>query len=216
MTNKKDYTDILNKYVACMEQVKLRQTTISFVLTKQRSTGYKYTDTEFVCLQFRKILELIALANLVSNKEEYARKHTNFANHYHSKHILRDIEKLNPEFYPIPTKQIVDEKTGKVLEVKKIEGGFLTKDEFVSIYDECSELMHAENPFATQKDIEKLYSKFESWLNKIVKLLNHHQLQLIDNEMQIWVLMQAKKDGKVHASLLQRMGTVEEMKDIIK
>lgn len=216
MVTQNDYTEVLNKYVSCMEEVKRRTTSITFILTKQKTTGYKYTDTEFTCLQFRKILELIALANLVSNKDEYAKKHTNFANHYHAKHILRDIEKLNPNFYPIPTRQIIDEKTQKVLEVKNLEGGFLTKEEFAIVYDECSELMHAENPFSTPKDIEKIYAKFEQWLKKIITLLNHHQLQLIDTKMQIWVLMNGKDDGKVHASLFQLMGTVEEMTAKIK
>lgn len=206
MTSEKEYTITMNRYAACMEQVKLRQTAISSILQKQRTTGYTYTDTEFICLQFRKILELIALANLVSNKDAYASSHANFANHYHAKHILRDIEKINPEFYPIPSRQIIDEKTKKVVEVKKIESGFLTKKEFISVYDECSELMHAENPFAEEKGIDKLYAKFEPWLNKIITLLNHHQIQLAETEFQIWVLMNASTDGKVHATIFQRKG----------
>jgi len=208
-TNVNSYTDILNKYTACMEQIKLRMESILFILKKERSTGYKYTDTEFICLQFRKILELIALANLVSNKEQYAIMNKNFANHYHAKHILRDIEKVNPNYYPIPTRQIIDKKTKKVKETVNIEEGYLTKEEFVTIYDECSELMHAENPFASPKQLDILSSKFQSWYNKILILLNHHQLQLVDLNLQIWVIMNTD-NGRVSTNLFERLGKVED------
>lgn len=196
-----------------MEQIKLRQESIGFILSKQKTTGYNYTDTEFICLQIRKILELIALANLVSNKKEYAEKHANFVNHYHAKHILRDIEKINPNFYPIPTRQIIDEKTKKFVEVKKIETGFLTKDEFIEIYDECSGLMHAENPFAAPKDLDAINSKFPIWLDKIIVLLNHHNLQLVDTDLMIWVLMHSIKDGRVQASLFKKLGDADQIKN---
>lgn len=209
---KNDYSEALGRYKKCMEEIKLRTSSITFILNKEKSTGYMYTDTEFVCMQFRKILELIALANLVSNKEEYAKKHTNFANHYHAKHILRDIELLNPNFYPIPTRQIINPITNKVIETKNVESGFLTKDEFADVYDECSQLMHAENPFAPPKNIKIICDKLDEWLAKIICLLNHHQLQLVDTKLQIWVLMNAKDSGNVHVTLFEMVGTVDEMK----
>jgi len=205
----KNYNEVLGRYTKCMEEIKLRTSSITFILNRQRSTGYKYTDAEFICLQFRKILELIALGNLVSNKDEYAKKHSNFANHYHAKHILKDIETLNPNFYPIPTVQILEPKTKKVIETRNVESGFLTKEEFAVVYDECSQLMHAENPFAPPKNIENLCVKFDDWLAKIICLLNHHQLQLIDTKLQIWVLMNAKDSGNVQATLFEMIGTVE-------
>ena len=51
------YSDIQKKYAACMEQVKLRMSSILSILNEEKSTGYNYTDTEFVCLQFRKVFE---------------------------------------------------------------------------------------------------------------------------------------------------------------
>jgi hypothetical protein len=197
--------EILDKYVQCMEEIKLRTNLITSILKKQMTTGHKYPDTEFICLQFRKILELVALANLLSNNDEYQKKHANFANHYQAKHILRDIEKINPNFYPKPTYQIIDKITGKVIEVKDIKEGFLTKDEFSIVYDECSELMHAENPFSTPKEVDKLYLKFNIWLGRIIKLLNHHIVQLIDIKKQIWCLMKSDKEGKVGAWLFEKV-----------
>lgn len=203
MNEDQEYTEILTKYRHCMAEVKHRTEAIRLFISKQRTTGYPYTDVEFVCLQFRKILELIALANLVSNRHEYAKKYKNFVNHYHAKHILRDIEKINPNFYPRPGKQVVT--PGKITEVIPIKDGYLTKDEFVAMYDECSELAHAENPFMTPKDIEDLRSKFPLWLSKIITLLNHHQVQLLDRKKQIWCLMHAEGDGQVGVWLFEQI-----------
>lgn len=199
-------TDYFSKYVDCMEEIKQRSYTIKHILTKDKTTGYKYTDTEFICLQFRKMLELIALANLVSNKEEYAKKHTNFANHYHAKHIIRDIEKINPHFYPRPTKQVTDQITRKVVATEDIKKGYLTKEEFAIVYDECSQLMHAENPFAKPKDLDRLYNKFNSWLSKINTLHHHHHVQLIDPNLQIWCHMNDSV-GKVDAWIFEKVYT---------
>lgn len=213
-TLKKEYAPILNKYISCMEEIKRRINSIILILSEQRNTGYKHTNAEFICLQFRKILELIALANLVSNKDEYANRHKNFENHYHAKHILRDIEKLNPNFYPCPTQPILEKETNRVIN-HSLKHGFLTKDEFLEIYNECSELMHAENPFATPKNIIKLDSKFKGWLDKITKLLNHHQIQLIDLNLQIWVSMEPVRDSKARTTLCEFMGTAEELEEML-
>ena len=37
-------------------------------------------------------------------------------------------------------------------------------------------------------------------------LLNHHCIQLIDDDQQIWVLIQAESDGKVHVYEFERIG----------
>ncbi len=37
-----------------------------------------------------------------------------------------------------------------------------------------------------------------------MQLLNHHIIQLIDDDQQLWVLMQAKGDGKVYGYEFER------------
>ena len=202
-----DYNSILDKYCGCMKEIKLRIVSIRSFILDQKTTGYKYTDTEFVCLQFRKILELIALANLVSNSDKYTKQYSNFVNHYHAKHILRDIEKINPLFYPVPIRQVFDmelEKKGIKGSIVEIKEGYLTLDEFSQIYDECSDFMHAENPFADKKKLDNIRNKFHIWLDKILTLLNHHRVQLIDINYQIWVILETT-EGNVQAALFENV-----------
>jgi hypothetical protein len=48
-------------------------------------------------------------------------------------------------------------------------------------------------------------SGIDSWFNKIRVLPNHHQIQLFDSRLQLWVMMQANSDGKVHAFELEKL-----------
>jgi hypothetical protein len=196
----------INKYAECMEEIKKRTKVIRAFLDGRCNALYKQTTAESVCLQVRKILELIALASLVANKEEYAKSRANFAKDWHAKRILQSIEEINPKFYPSPSNQVLDEITGKVLEAKPIKSGFLTRKDFENIYDRCGGLLHAQNPFAATKDIDNFLNIVPTWLEKIKILLNHHHTQLVQEDLQFWVVMQSKTDGRVQVTLFQRVG----------
>ncbi len=47
-----------------------------------------------------------------------------------------------------------------------------------------------------------------AWIDKIIKLLNHHQIQTAQPDKQLWVLMHGKDDGKVHFALMQQLAGV--------
>ncbi|MBC3877610.1 hypothetical protein H8K38_07310 [Undibacterium sp. FT79W] len=195
----------IEKYAECMEEIKKRSEVIRAFLDGRCNALYKQTTAESICLQVRKILELIALASLVANKEEYAKNRANFAKDWHAKRILQSIEEINPKFYPSPSTQILEEATGKVMEIKPIKSGFLTRRDFENIYDRCGGLLHAQNPFAASKDIDDFLKVVPAWFEKIKNLLNHHQAQLVQENLQFWVVMQSKTDGKVQVSLFQRV-----------
>jgi len=213
MENSNDETDDLSKYLDCMQEIALRLIGIKLKINELKVTCYKYIEVEFICLQFRKILEFIALANLVSNKEEYAKKHQNFANHYHAKHILRDIEEINPNFYPQPIQFISTDEIPQ--QVADIESGYLTKEEFLHLYNECSEFLHAKNPFAAPKDLEKFYPECENWLNKIFILLYQHQTQLIDTKQYIWVDLFGE-DGYAQGHVMESIFNMNNFDDNLK
>jgi hypothetical protein len=188
-----------------MEEIKRRIHAINTILSKKYTTAFPATNIEFLCLQIRKILELIALASMAVNKEEYAKQHEKFASDWKAKRILNDIEKVNPSFYPVPTKQIIDKETEKVIATEKIEGGYLTKEEFSDVYDKCSKVIHSSNPYGTQTNYGEFEKLIPEWQSKIMRLLNHHEIQLIDRDYHLKVVMQSEKDGRVHAATFQRV-----------
>ena len=95
-------TEELSLYAGCMEEIKRRQKAISSIRNKKQSTLFSITNVEFVALQLRKILELIALANLVANVEEYRRIRQSYATDWNAKRIIEQIKRINPDYYPQP------------------------------------------------------------------------------------------------------------------
>ena len=203
-------TDV-TKYRDNLYDIKKRTEVIVEHLSGIRNTKYLITEVEFLCLQFRKILELIALSSLVANKEEYSKQHEKFARHYNARLIIQDLERINPDFYPVSTKQIIKEVNGqRIFNLETVTDGFLTKDDFLTVYEKCGGLLHAENPYGHKRDIQKLRQEFPEWLNKIIKLLNHHNITLVDGETMIIGLMQGDKDDMPQVTEFKRVKGEEE------
>ena len=72
-------TEYLVKYRDCMEEIKKRTEVVDGFLRGNYHALYLQTTVESICLQVRKILELIALASLVANKGVYEKSRQNFA-----------------------------------------------------------------------------------------------------------------------------------------
>ena len=193
-------------YAHCMEEIKKRIEVVNAFLTGECHAKYPQTTAESIYLQIRKILELIALASLCVNRSEYEKHRKNFHRDWNGKRIIETLEKANPRFYPQPTEQIVDRGTDKVVEVREIESGFLTKKDYIELYDLCGAILHAENPFAQESEVQPLLNRVPFWVSKIMLLLNHHQIQLLDARQQVWVLMESKGDGRVHVYEFEQIG----------
>lgn len=190
-----------------MEEVKRRTEVINGFLTGKCNAIYVQTTAESISLQIRKILELIALASMAANRSEYAKHRRHFYTDWNAKRILETLKKANPKFYPKPNRQVVNRETGSVDSLEDITSGFLTENEFVALFDVCSEILHADNPFSRTQHPEAFLASVPAWIEKIRILLNHHTIQLIDDDKQLWVLMKAKSDGKAHVYEFERLAT---------
>jgi hypothetical protein len=51
------------------------------------------------------------------------------------------------------------------------------------------------------------FRRIKMWADKIIRLLNHHNIDLmgLPNKMYV-ILMHAKSDGRVHATTFERIG----------
>ena len=61
--------------------------------------------------------------------------------------MLGFAEKINPNFYPIPLKPPQETAPGHKF-FDRILDGFLTKNDFVILYDGIAEVLHCGNPYA--------------------------------------------------------------------
>ena len=169
---------------------------------------YMLSEVETVCLQFRKILEKIMLMSLVANREAYAEQNEKYAKHYHAERIMRDLERINPDFYPVPINQVV--KENGLIELEHIESGFLTKDELIQIYEKCGSMMHAQNPFSMIPPVDDIYEQFPEWLSKIMVLLGQHQIKLYGGKLMVVALMQRADNGQPQAAILEAVGKIKD------
>src|SRR3546814_20714079 len=97
-------------------------------------------------------LELIALGSLAANKELFELQSMRFEKHWHPSEIIKDLEKLNPSFYPVPFKA-KDRDCNGVIKHDAVAGEYLTKDELVKVHGICGNVLHARNLFGQTIEI---------------------------------------------------------------
>ena len=151
-------------------------------------------------LQFRKILELIILSSLLANKVEYIKQYNKIKEVWDIKNRIKYLEKINRSFYPKPSIQKItfkkpDKRNIEIVDLKK---DFLTLDNLYTLLDTCNSLLHVENPFLKPLDYGKLLNDIPAWREKIIKLLNHHTINLNNGHI-IVGMMEASTDGKPYA-----------------
>ena len=188
----------ITKYCNLMEKIKVRMGVFDFFVTGEGHALYKPTTAESACLQLRKILELIAMASLIANKDAYSKVHRNFKKHWRVSLLFKDLEKLNPGFYPRPVILVPPENPQADIQFNDRVGDFMTKEEFIKAYKLCSAILHSENPYAKDIDYNIYEEKLAGWGQKIVNLLDLHRISLLDNKESYLVQMNNATDGRVH------------------
>ena len=176
-----------------MQEIKDRLALVDAVGNHTISTSVKTFDIELVFLQIRKCLELIAFSSLIATKDTYSTAHANFASHWKAKLMLECVEKLNPDFYPIPVQppKLLD---NGVKHLDLVPDGFLTRSEFVTLYEKSSEFLHSRNPFTTKDPVVKLGYSTKEWVSRIKCLLKLHITHLVDGS--VWII-DVRNEGPV-------------------
>ena len=188
----------ITKYSNLMEEIKVRLSVFDFFTTGDGHALYKPTTIESTCLQLRKVLELIAMASLVANKEAYSAAHKGFAKHWNAKLLLKDLERINPDFYPRPVKLTPPKSPDTQVHFIDREDDYLTKAEFIDIYARCSAILHATNPFASKTEYKDYDDVLPLWREKIFNLLDLHWISLLDKKELYLIQMSSETDGKVN------------------
>ena len=181
-----------------MAEIKWRSAAIDRLLVVDGATTLTATTIESISLQYRHILELIAFSSLSANKIIYEKAHRNYEKHWNAELLLRDIERLNPNFYPIPHYEVASAEPGGIKDIVDVVDGVLSKTDFVEMYKKCGAIMHAANPFGRKKNYEYYINSFPTWSAKISKLLNQHSVKLYGEEKYWFIHMKEEQDDNVH------------------
>jgi hypothetical protein len=178
-----------------MEELRRRIQLVKSIGAKSFTTGREEFDQDIVFLQLRKVLELIAFASLIANKEKYEAEYKRFATQWRAQRLLEDLEKIHPNFYPMPIAPPEKLESG-VKHVTYIADGFMTKDEFPLLYDSCAVMLHSRNPYSTDDPIIRMRYSVKDWVARIQKLLGLHMMHLFNGEK---LIVSVPAEGPVQA-----------------
>jgi hypothetical protein len=191
-----------------MKEIKLRLEVVTLFLKGERDALYKPATLETIGLQYRKIFELIAFGSLAVNRNEYSTVYADFAKHWEAAKLLKNLAKINPNFYPFPVDEIPIKQGPASTKLVRKEHGYLTKEELVLAHGRCGSLMHAANPFAKGIDYTYFQNNFNSWAHKVVGLLNCHQVFLAGDTGSYIIHMQEAGHGEVKWYRTERVNPI--------
>ncbi len=195
--------EVMALYCNLMEEIKARHDAVS-AAAAGRLPVHPLMAHEFCFLQLRMICELVALACVVAHGDLEISQSPKMKKEDRAGVILKMLEEAHPDFYPRPGKQRIDPKTGAI-SVDPIEKGFLTKEQLPKLYGICGNFLHRGKVKKIGVPLRQAISfkHIASWCDQIGALLNHHQISIYGSTSQIWIIMNAKQDGKVHWSFME-------------
>ena len=197
--NLKDMTDAAIAYCNCMEDVKARLVLIKQITEGHSPLGSEGLDGEVVCLLLRRVLEQIAFSSLVAHRETYETVYKDLGTVWRAKALIERMEKLHPDFYPSPVRPGVSQYLGVHHHFDPLNDGYLTKEDFVFLYNTASDGIHTWNPFKAAERILKFERPISEWVNRIMALLDYHLVHLVGTQ-DLWLIqMNSPEDNKVHA-----------------
>jgi hypothetical protein len=186
-------------YCNYMEEVRTRIAVVQAVLDGGITTGIEGCNNELIFLQLRKTLEVIAFASLSANKDKYSQAHANFAQHWKPAKMLDTLEKINSNFYPLALEPFEVTSAG-VKHFPPATDGFMTKNEFISLYNTCSDVLHKQNPYSKRDPTIFTGYSVQVWVHRIRRLLACHSVELANRDLWVVIIPNSGSVQVVHAS----------------
>jgi hypothetical protein len=181
-----------------MEEVKRRINVVTHFLHAPGHAVYFQPAVESASLQIRKILERIAFGSLIANRELYEQTYRNFSRTWKADLLLKDLARINQRYFPVPIKPNPTKRVDGSIEHELVVDGWLTPEDFTEAYEACNSLLHATNPYRVERDMKQMAEKLMLWRNKIIQLLNIHEVHFVDQRTMWVVNMQEDGDEHVH------------------
>jgi hypothetical protein len=157
-------------------------------------------NIELAALHLRKVLELILLGSLITNRVEIEAI-TKALQRKRARQARELVKAANPYYWPKGTTAFGPPRAGAI----KFDPapGALREDEWDEAYGHLSELLHARNPFKSPIDLATQRGWLGELRNKIMSLLEHHIVTLVDRDYMLICLMKTDA-GYVEVVMLAR------------
>lgn len=146
--------------------------------------GGNVFDIENICLQIRKLLELIAMSSLIMNKEAFEKAEKSFKTMWNAKLILKDIKRIHPQFFPMSISGTLSKNENGSWVMDEINHKPLIEETFCKIYDKCGAALHIPNPFSENENLfHELGEKIPMWLDQIYLTMENHMVFLYGTDL---------------------------------
>jgi hypothetical protein len=142
-------------YKNTMIEVKRRFLAIDRILGtkkgKPRTLNEEF-DNEFMWLQVRKIIELVAFGGVMADEQRYAairaeaKDNPDYKRDWKVGSILKKLAEITPHYLPVPIGDLLPLPDGRNHFLKGDEEQ--TLERFVTIYNDAGDHLHVPNPFA--------------------------------------------------------------------
>jgi len=179
------------RYATIMEHVKMRQAQADHFLNMPPT----HVTVESAALQMLLALELVALSSIVTDRDTVEQVTRAFERRKPEK-AIKLVKRANPDFWPQPTEQGHD-PAGRVDEWAEVTEGYLTEDEWAPSWGLLSAWLHARNPFASMPDPLEGVALIRMISQRLVLLLSHHHVQLMDRDRLLVCTMRERGTGSV-------------------
>jgi hypothetical protein len=172
----KDDLAALALYKELMEEVKARSESINTLTNDQRGIP-SLMVREYCYLQLRMLCELVALGCLVAHGDILARSSKSLRLAYAPAEIIRHLEVLHPDFYPVP---VVPRQTVQGFHLGDYDDRpFLTKNDCVALWGKCGNVLHRgslKKLIGPKSPVQRNFKGVEGWAQKVLNLLSAHRI----------------------------------------
>ena len=190
-------SDPAKAYCDCMEDVKVRLKLIRSITEGHSPLGSEGLNGEVVCLLLRRVLEQIVFGSLVAHREAYEAVHKDVETVWRAKRLLERLGQVHPDYYPKPVKRSPWQPNA-VINFVDVKRGYLTKEDFVFLYDTASNGIHTWNPFKNAERVLNFRISIAEWVKRIETLLQLHYIKFAGSP-DVWLVqMDNSEDHRVH------------------
>src|SRR5665647_375854 len=124
--------EAMTEYANILDEARVRILGINTILSGTSSLP-QWLTAELGYIQLRMLCELVALGCLIAHGDIEETKRKKLQKEYSANHIIKNLEQLHSNFYPHP---IICDYSNNNIHIERIESGFLTKNELLTLYYE--------------------------------------------------------------------------------
>jgi hypothetical protein len=203
----KDNEALRELYAGLLTEMRGRRLVLSQILECQRAGVPNrladFAALELCYLQLRMLCELVALGCLAAHGDIPDARTSRLLNEYKADVILNALEKLHHEFYPIPFRQVPPPPGTDINAIEDINDNYLTKPDLLKLYYECGNHLHRGSTSRISPLTSFDFQRINGWHDKMLTLLKSHRIRLIDQDFELWCLLNHDNTGRAQVNLME-------------